>query len=55
MALAVSLTINTFVVSVFAHGLSGKRNDEIVSTKNDPKQLINKLISIAGGYVQKPE
>lgn len=31
MALLVSFIINVFVVSVFANGLSGKQNQEIVS------------------------
>lgn len=31
IALFVSFVINVFVVSVFAHGLYGKKNEEIVS------------------------
>lgn len=58
MALLVSFIINVFVVSVFANGLSGKQNMEIVSFENKTRSLNHRMwikSFVVGKSMQKPK
>lgn len=59
IALLVSFVINVFVVAVFAHGLYGKKNGDIVSEEIFISISINKLnaviVKIAGSMSEPNE
>ena len=50
IALFVSFVINVFVVSVFAHGLFGKTNADVVSKNITPKFILVTLYSITFSF-----
>jgi natural resistance-associated macrophage protein 2 len=49
IALFVSFIINVFVVAVFAHGMNGKTNEDIIAVCQNETSIINEAKSIFVG------